>query len=959
MDELINPMGNLYESFIHVINNIVIKYTGIAEDNETLVSKQMGDAYLDAINGRDTFLTYIDYTRDELMEVGITSPEILDRASLGETDIIPERFRDKLLALRRKREIEMFEEENDYYRLYNGYPSMDDTDKFYVPEDIANYYGIDIHIPIHKIQDYYNNKEKGKGDYYIHLLEGLGFIKQLQTAHPDKEYLKFIGSERISLNTLRKSKNFQIIKYTRPDIKDSLSDEFIKVYEQCREYFVTTIYNYNYRPLITRYDNFIGMCIMLMTLQQVVMRQLGSYISRDFFDIYAVRTLYEAYNIPYDLDIDEITQNNLLRNLNLFIRNKATDKVIYDLSYLLGFTNIKVYKYFLSKERKFDSFGVPIVKWVEKFNSDTGEMEKVPDYESMYNLYFQKFEVRDDDFQLSFHDQSNHVEYAEVTKADPFWIEDQALYDRVWKTTYNFVESKYLSLGVAYNMTDIMFENVLLLKMLMRKSDEIEDIRLTLPKITGDTQIPLFDIIIALLCLTSAKHNLYGEIISVPSQVIHVLDYLRQKDRADYNVDTLKFNFNYFFNPDVEDKNDEVESMKRDLTRHMTNLDKNNLLADTYEFDFDYLDESKPETEHILNSMRFAMSDSDYTKFRKYVDIIMQDVSNAEDKVKAINDIYSNIKNLKTLLNYYLTKICDNRREYEHVKTLYDALFYSKEMSDLFTITGKSTGVTRTAFTYFEYLYNRNPLLYTALFSIDLPNEYDKYIKDHDLDSSFTYENFLEGIERGDIFIDFSGLRGEMDKDEKDSKMDKIYYYVNHIIGRLQIIIDDVEYMYMMNDADTPLSDLLLRLVRFFKSYTVDVLGLDKLIVMNLKPENCMKLFDDMYHTIKNIWADEKIYLSYSDVINKITSKIELSGDDIKMRDKMYRTVLLRLTNEYGAFNRDDSELRLTLTDKGGVYGEKNIETYDLSTLYDACKTEVEMYLKERMNLRDKVLIVE
>ena len=103
------------------------------------------------------------------------------------------------------------------------------------------------------------------------------------------------------------------------DTKDSLQSEFVRIYEQCREYFVKTIYVYNYRKFFERYDNFIALCIMVMTIQQLVMRQLSSYISRDFFDINGIRMLYEMYDLPFDLTIDEDTQNLLIRNLNMLI----------------------------------------------------------------------------------------------------------------------------------------------------------------------------------------------------------------------------------------------------------------------------------------------------------------------------------------------------------------------------------------------------------------------------------------------------------------------------------------------------------------------------------------------------------------------------------------------------------------------------------------------------------------
>lgn len=950
----VNPLTNLYKSFMILLHNITIKYTGIAEDNETLESKMNADGYLDALHKRDTFETYIDYTEYEMREVGIFLDSIIIPVLHGNIDKIPKEFRTPLLELRRNSIIKNYEEKNNYYRMLNGYPNVEDKNFLYPPEDVILNYNLRADIPIHRIQDYYNSISPGQGDYYISIIEGYGYIDDLYKNNPTKKYLKYIGSNRISIDIARNGKNFQIIQMKDTSVKDVLTDEFIRIYEQCREYFINVIYVYQYRSFFSKYDNVIAMMIMVMTLQQINAQQLSSYINRNFFDIYAVKMLYEAYNVPYNLNIDEDTQNNLLRNLNMLIQNKATDKVIYNISNLLGFSNIKVYKYFLAKERLFDIYGVPIVKWTTRFNTDTGEIEKIPDYKAMYKLYFQKFEVMDDNFLLTFDKQANHVEYNDVVKNDPFWIEDQNLERRIWENTYNFVESKYLGMGVSYKMTDIMYENIIMLKLLLQKRHDLTDVTIKLPKITGETPIPIFDIIVALLCLTACKHKLYGEIISVPTQVISVLDYVRNHEQYDYNLDTLKFNFKYFFNPSTRDKNADETNLRDQLINFMKSP-KDGKLADTFQFNFDYLNPSNPDTTDRIKKIKKILSSDDYNKFVNYINIIEQDTATSTDKVKAINDIYHNIKELKTLLNFYLTKIIDKRRDYELMKTLYDALFYSTEVSDVFSITGEKTGIKRTAYTYFEFLFHLNPYLYSSLFSVDFNREYDKYLRTNNLSyASYSRTQFMEDVERGDIFIDYSNFKDmTLDYGEADSK-EKIYFYVNHIIGRLQTILKDIQYLFLMNDDENPLSELLLKLVRFFKSYTVDVINMDTLIIADTKPENAMKYFDEIFYMKKLIQVPEKMHTSFDDVVNLLIGRFLASDDKnenvIKFKDKFISEVLIRLTS-----NKLNS---IRLKEKFDLRNKED-EVNDKTKLYDNTKNvSITMTSKDNipMKLTDKIV---
>lgn len=869
----INPMGNLYKSFLTILDNMTIKYVVKAEQYETLESQQTADEYLDIINGVDNFFTYIDYSEKDFLTVGITDRNIIDTAMAGNTEVIPVGYRDQLLALRRQRTLDNFEEKNNYYRCLNGYPDIEDTDYFYIPESTANQYGIDHTIPLHKIQDYYNKIKPKSGDYYISIFEGNGFIDQVIQLNPDKEYLKYLGSNRIDLNTSRKSKNFQIIQMKQCNVKQTILDKFMQTYEQCREYFVKVIYIPEFRSFIERYDNFIAMCIMVMTLQQMVMNQISLGVKREYFDIFAVKALYEAYDVPCNLNIDDETQSDIVQNLNILIQNKATNKVIYDIANLLGFPNIKVFKYYLSKERKFDIYGVPVVKTINRFNSETGEVETVPDYKAMYDVYFQKCELKEQDFINSFKEPENHVEYETVTSGDPYWFEDEGLYQKVWESEYNFVESKYLSLGISYSMTDIMFENVLLLKLMMQKSKEIDDVRITLPRISGNTEIPLFDIVILLICLTACKHNILGEIITIPTQVIHVLDYMK-------------------------------------------NVEETDMLVDTFAFDFDYFNPNNDAGRAHMDKMKELLGEDDYNQFVSYVSILsMENNPTPEEKIATLNAMYNNIKNLHTFLNYQMGSTTD-RETYTCLKQMYYAAFYSKELRDCFTITGEMTGIERTAWSYFEFLYFRNPKLYNAVFDFNLQDSYAEYITEHGMSGEeFDLNDYMYLVEEGSIKPNYDKLKGDV-VDDVNVKNEKIYYYVNHIISRLEMIISDIKYLYLLNDTATPLEDLLVKLVRFFKSYTVDMIGLDTIFVCDLKSENLIRLFDDIHYMEKTIEPKDFLHMPYDDVVHRFQTWLKRL-EDLKLKDKMYYEAYLLIDNMWGIYNsvrlRDELSLSVKL----------------------------------------------
>ena len=777
-----NPLEDLYMDFERIIRQTVIKYQTLAEGYETFESKANADQYQAALEKKDTFYSYNNYSLDDVREAGLMYSSILIEEVLhGHFTDIPSQYQQKLLEVKRKHIIDDFEELNDYYRMLNGYPTLDTSPNFYyyLPESVATRLNIDVNVPIHEIQDYYNKLEAGKGDYLIKSIEGLGLIDDLIQKHEDHDhYLSFLGSNRISILDARNAKNFEIIYMSQGILRTIEYDEFKRIYEECRLYFVTTIYQTEHRKVIQYYDNFIAMCIMLMTLWHLTMRAMPLGINREFFRDQGIRMLYEAYNVPYDMEIDEIQQKQISQHLNLLVQWKATNKCLFDITDLLGFSRIDIYKYYLVKEQKFDIYGVPVVAYKDRFNNDTGEVDTVPDYEKMYELYFEKINLKDESFIEAFLSNYNQESYERITTEDPFWWEDTKLYKEIWETEFNFVETKYISLGINYSMTEMMYECIMVLKMLMEFREELSSIRFTLPKIAPDLQLSMFDAVILLCCLTAKKHHLRGEIIAIPTQVLNVLEYMRDIDNQDFVVDA-------------------------------------------FGFDFDLLRPGNEEGERVLKHVMDTLNEGDSKKFLNYLSILSIDgnASN-EQKVQAFNQMFKNIRGLSDWISFKLSQTHD-RKEYEALKEFYRTAYYSKEMREIFTINLEQEDESRTAYTYFEYLAYINPKLYSSIFTTDMSAQFYDYVEKNGLDPEiYTEDDFENDVRRGEIQIEYDRLNTENTEIRVSESL--IYYYIDHIIYKLSQYIHDIDMLYVRNDTETPLEKLLIRMIKFFKSLTVD-----------------------------------------------------------------------------------------------------------------------------------------
>lgn len=676
---------------------------------------------------------------------------------------------------------------NDYLLLEGFY---------YVTKEIADLYGISNKVPIHCIRDYY-------GERFVSILESSGYLAELVAKHPDKKYLDFIGSKKVDILTARAAKNFDIL-YIPSCNRDVIQYIFSVSYSAARDYIVNTVYNYYYRTVYDYYDNFIGLIIVQLAIQQTMAKSMQTAIDRDFYDETMVRLLFEMYGVPYYPSLPYQTQRRLVKNLNYLIQNKSTNRIIYDIASILGYHDISVYKYYLVKERNFDSDDSLIYKDTTTVEPTIGvdgtlvDREVViNDLEKMYDVYFQKVDIEETNFRVALTDESKRVNYDEITLDDPLWWDDSNTFDEVYgdytkytaeseqDTTirhYNYSETKYLGLSISYKMSEVLYENILLLRTLMDKNEEISNIFVTLPKITSTMNISLFEVVVFLCALISKQYHLKGEILTRYSSVMDVMGYMTEDHDGYKPCDTLAFNFELLTN------------------------------AETYK--------------QIINNPSRYLKPNEVEQFNKYLSVLTINQTTVSEKITAINEMYQNIKGLGYFIGRKMSE-ADNLFEYRAWRDFYNALFIGKENASMFKL-GNSDNV---ATTYLEYLSVMNPALYNAIMEAD------------------------ETI---------------------------VYTYIDHTISRLEKIVNNLKSLYTVNDSNSSLLMYLIKLIRFFKSYTTDLIDVTTEYIFDMRPDNLFKLVE-YYKIHQVILPKDSYHLMYSDTMKIIEKTKEI--DPIKYED--------------------------------------------------------------------------
>lgn len=409
-----------------------------------------------------------------------------------------------------------YEEPNTYYRMLYGKPPLHFDPKYGVYPNYNNPWGLDPNKSIHDapINIIMMLEAEGGLDYYKDLIEKDKTFK----------YVEHMTRRRIYPFVARLAQKFDLLYIDESELS-SLSRDFRDVYQQCRDFMVIRYYSEAYRYKEEYYEGLVGMAILFQTIQQMHVKYLEADITRDFYDLDSIRVIYDAYSVPFYEDIPTIYHQKIVKLMNRLLRYKGCNQVFFDLCSIFDYESLQLYKYYLVREHKFDENGRPIFKT----NPDGS-----PDYNSMYNVFFSRALIDGVPFD-DIIDKNNWLEYFPVTNADPFWINDDQLLQKIYQTEYNFTDTKYLGLQMVFSLTNLLFESGYFIQMIADNRNSVSAIRVSHNKL--GTEIDLFTLVIYIHAIIYKRLGYEG----------NIPDTLEQRGRV------LGFNFKDDINKIIED----------------------------------------------------------------------------------------------------------------------------------------------------------------------------------------------------------------------------------------------------------------------------------------------------------------------------------------------------------------------------------------------------------------------
>ena len=350
------------------------------------------------------------------------------------------------------------------------------------------------------------------------------------------------------------------------------------------------------------------------------------------------------------------------------------------------------------------------------------------------------------------------------------------------------------------------------------------------------------------------------------------------------------------------------------------------------------------------------------------------------DLPKIRDEIYNNEEEfskidpslVKYILNMRATELNDVDRLYTNItelrKLITQALFLTKDKER-----------------YYQYLKLFNALIKTE--------DSQELYKDHDGDVQSTFEDLLKEINPGlyETYIEIQ---------ERDESVDD---YIDAIYIKLSTLSDTYKYLSSINRNEV-IFEFIMKLIRFFKSYTVDFVNsgvhyhLDDRHLMGLKViedwhfgDVSLELDDQMYkegryykdyiervnvgYTIKEDYKFDDIPVIMNrlehmeklnikdriDIINTYNIKEEITtADDISLESKVYTKDEMKMIRDelYLATILMTFEFKNIIKTKDKLFPtDASMDIKDKSNIVDTIHVSKELDVRHGMKMRDKVFI--
>lgn len=425
-----NISDGLWDDLKEILEYLVIKDKHLADSMETDESKHDALVYFSALRHNGSILLYKDYLTFEIFaSTMITESTGFIQECLENPILTPEKYRAAIIKKVEAEVLKEYTEKNEYYRMLIGVPPLSDGPDKFLYLDNATYeeYGIKK-ITVNGVIRY----------PAIHELDIItqGIISKtenfarIRKNHPNAAWLDFIGENKIPLEQARKANEFEIIRLfpsmdtPNPNLILKFSDE----YNRARTWVTRVMWNADLEQTSYSYRQFVGFAIMIKALRMTLNRQFDGIIENSFLNDTLVNILFDLYRLPQSLNrLPRENRRKLALELHRIIRDRASNKVLYDVARILGFDNIIISKIVLNKIQLFEGDDQEVVHAkIEGVNDPlTNKPIVVDDPYHSFKRQTQAIDIKSPYPNDDIINQRHIKDYVrEVTGPDPRWWED-------------------------------------------------------------------------------------------------------------------------------------------------------------------------------------------------------------------------------------------------------------------------------------------------------------------------------------------------------------------------------------------------------------------------------------------------------------------------------------------------------------------------------------------------------
>ena len=766
----------------------VLKDQDEADQYDSETDIRNSDIYLACKNNKERFEMLI-FNRQDLIKLGLTDrpsrqyPNGQINECLEDKYKIPKDVRDQAVKICKERVLREYVETNNYYRMLNGLPNLGEEGLLIDPSMITDpELVIDTSQYLHEMSD-----------SEINALDDLGIIDSLIAQYPEKRYLRHIGGKRIDIVSARMAEKFDILYVPSVD-HEELRQKFIDRVEQNKHYVLRCIYSDAMKIGSEEfYDKFMALFIILEAAIDLLSETQVFIAKKEVFNIRSIQYIFSAYGIPYYDEIPIKYQVNMMKNLNKLIRFKATGINMVDICSLFGFPNIKIFKYYMLKNHKFDT---DTDEYIFNYNEDGSE-----NLEADFELKFLKVPLEESPDNY-IQDPNNYLDYESVVGGDRYWTENGTLSNeirkRIIEKEFNIVRSKYLSIDTVSELTKISFELPYFFNMLYDDVANEEQLKIYVPFISNTAPFKFTDIFIMIFALGYMYNGLKDSIMDTTGKILYIMGFNFKADLASLGEYVAEKGYT------LED-----------------------LGVDGFMI---------PESPILSYNQLLEI----FTNNSKIYDHVVKEMTTADDK--HIYDIY---------------------------KKIYESLMIMRFTNNYFKIPGSNI----TASTYTEFLKYRDQTLYQCLSDIS---------------------EIGVGSDEG-----LSQRRKEIDR------------YIEAIVVAMEEYIDSDQYKFIYSNLPGETADCIqryvMKVINFFKSYKIDLLGMNTIYTLDDKLENLMRPIDKIDHM--DITYFKKDNVRPEDVFFDILASLE-KDDRFEPLDRIYFSTLRKyLKSEDDRFSLRDSFL--------------------------------------------------